>query len=102
MIDQVVTSIGWQSVNDRETVIRKENIIESIPKLKKIQTQIADEYKGNIKKYIDTNGIESSHDVMVILRRMLRRNGRYVTYSRGSLKGLKSQNNSPVYLYKLI
>ena len=52
MIDQVVTSIGWQSLNDRETVIRKENIIESIPKLKKIQTQIADEYKGNIKKYI--------------------------------------------------
>ena len=83
MIDQVVTSIGWQSLNDRETVIRKENIIESIPKLKKIQTQIADQYKGNIKKYIDTNGIESSHDVMVILRRMLRRNGRYVTYSRG-------------------
>ena len=48
MIDQVVTSIGWQSVNDRETVIRKENIIESIPKLRKIQTQIADEYKGTI------------------------------------------------------
>ena len=102
MIDQVVTSIGWKSMNDRDTIIRKENIIKSIPTLKKLQRALADTYKGDVKTHIEKNGINTAHDVMVVLRRILRLNGRYVSYSRGSLKGLKSKNNSPVYLYKLI
>ena len=102
MINLVVTSIGWKSLDDRETEIKKEDILQSIPALHQMKSQLAETYKGDVKRYIEKHGIETPHDVMVLLRRMLRREGRYVTYKRGSLKGLKSKNNSPVYLYKLI
>ena len=100
MIDIFVQCIGWKSVDDRDSIIKKEHIIQAIPKLKTLEEDIKREYKGSIRKYVEEKGINTPHDVMVLLRRMLKENGHYVTYMRGSKKGTKK--TSPVYLYKLI
>ena len=97
MLTQVVQSIGWKHPNDRDTIIRKENLEESIAKLQNITNELKG-LKGNVGKYVKDKGINTVHDVLVILRRLARSNGHAVVYKRAS----KNENNTPVYLYQLI
>jgi len=40
MIDIFVQCIGWKSVYDRDSIIKKEHIIQAIPKLKTLEEDI--------------------------------------------------------------
>ena len=73
----------------------------AVPKFHEMQEEIADEFRGDIKKFIDRKGILCAQDVLVILRRTLKRSGKYISYERGSTKGLKMKN-TPLYLYRII
>jgi hypothetical protein len=97
MLNEVVRCIGWSNSNDRETIIRKEDIEGAIPNLKQMEKELV-LVKGGVGAYIRRKGIHSVHDVLVILRRLSRANGHAVIYKRAS----KNKNNKPVYLYNLI
>jgi hypothetical protein len=97
MLNEVTQCIGWNSPNDRATIIRKEQLEQAIPKLQLIEEALCS-IKGGVGTYVRTNGIQNTHDVLVILRRLSRLNGHAVIYRRAS----KNNNNKPVYLYNLI
>ena len=101
MIDQLVQTIGWTDSNDRCTKVSMIEIKAAVPKFHEMQEEIADEFRGDIKKFIDRKGILCAQDVLVILRRTLKRSGKYISYERGSTKGLKMKN-TPLYLYRII
>ena len=97
MLTQVVQSIGWKDPNDRETIIRKEHLKESVVKLQHLTGGLKT-VKGGVGKYVKEKGIHSVHDVLVVLRRLARLHGHAVIYHRAS----KNRKNSPVYLYRLV
>ena len=97
MLTQVVQSIGWKHPDDRDTIIRKEQLEESIVKLQNMLSDLKN-VGGNVGKYVNDRGINTVHDVLVILRRLARLHGHAVVYKRAS----KNKNNTPVYLYRLI
>lgn len=97
MLTEVVQSIGWNDPEDRETIIRKEQLEASIPKIKELKNDLTS-VKGGVGKYVQTKGINNVHDVLVILRRIARLNGHAITYKRAS----KNNKNKPVYLYQLL
>ena len=97
MLTQVVQNIGWKHPNDRDTIIRKENLEESIAKLQHMSSELQN-LKGSVGKYVKDKGINTVHDVLVVLRRLARSNGHAVVYKRAS----KNKKNTPVYLYQLI
>ena len=92
MLTQVVQCIGWKHPDDRDTIIRKEQLEQSIAKLQKMSTILKD-ISGNVGRYVKDNGINTVHDVLVVLRRLARLHGHAVVYKRAS----KNENNSPVY-----
>ena len=53
---------------------------------------------GSVGKYVNDRGINTVHDVLVVLRRLARLHGHAIVYKRAS----KNKNNTPVYLYQLI
>ena len=97
MLTQVVQSIGWKHPDDRDTIIRKEQLEESIVKLQNMLSDLKN-VGGNVGKYVNDRGINTVHDVLVIFRRLARLHGHAVVYKRAS----KKKNNTPVYLYQLI
>ena len=97
MLTQVVQSIGWKHPDDRDTIIRKEQLEQSIVKLQKMSSDLRN-VGGSVGKYVNDRGIYTVHDVLVVLRRLARLHGHAVVYKRAS----KNKNNTPVYLYQLI
>ena len=97
MLTQVVQNIGWKHPNDRDTIIRKENLEESIAKLQHMSNELRG-VGGSVGKYVKNKGINTVHDVLVVLRRLARLHGHAVVYKRAS----KNKENTPVYLYQLI
>ena len=97
MLEQVVKSIGWSGVDDRDTRIRKAQIIEAIPKLQILEEQIS-LCGRDLRDYIQKKGIKTHRDVLVILRRLAKKNNHHILYERAS----KNINNTPQYLYYLI
>ena len=68
MLTQVVQSIGWKHPDDRDTIIRKEQLEESIVKLQNMLSDLKN-VGGNVGKYVNDRGINTVHDVLVVLRR---------------------------------
>ena len=97
MLEHVVKSIGWSGVDDRDTRIRKAQIIEAIPKLQILEEQIS-LCGRDLRDYIQKKGITTHRDVLVILRRLAKKNNHHILYERAS----KNINNSPQYIYHLI
>jgi len=97
MLTQVVQLIGWKGPNDRDTIIRKEQLEESIVRLQKMSSEL-EEIGGSVGKYVHNKGINTVRDVLVVLRRLARLHNHAVIYKRAS----KNKNNTPVYLYQLI
>ena len=71
MLTQVVQSIGWKHPDDRDTIIRKEQLEESIVKLQNMLGDL-NNVGGNVGKYVNDRGINTVHDVLVVLRRLAR------------------------------
>ena len=97
MLEEVVKSIGWSGVDDRDTRIRKAQIIEAIPRLQILEDQIS-LCGRDLRDYIQKKGISTHRDVLVILRRLAKKNNHHILYERDS----KNINNTPQYLYYLI
>ena len=98
MLEEVVKSIGWSGVDDRDTRIRKVQIVDAIPRLQILEEQIA-MCGRDIRDYIQKKGgIRTTKDVMVILRRLAKKQNHHILYERAS----KNINNIPQYLYYLI
>ena len=97
MLTEVVQTIGWNHPNDKDTVIKKEQLEASIPKIRAMQKDL-EAVRGGVGKYVQLNGINTVHDVLVVLRRIARLHGHALAYRRST----KNVNNSPVYLYQLL
>ena len=98
MLTEVVQTIGWKDASDRETVMRKEEFERAIPSLQAMQHDLMKLGGRGVRKYVEEKGINSVHDVLVILRRLARNCGHALTYHRAT----KNKNNTPVYLYQLL
>ena len=57
MIDQLVQTVGWTDSNDKCTKVSMIEIKTAVPKFDEMQEEIADEFRGNIKKFKDKKGI---------------------------------------------
>ena len=97
MLTEVVQTIGWNHPDDKDTVIKKEQLEASIPKIRAMQKDL-EAVRGGVGKYVQLNGINTVHDVLVVLRRIARLHGHALTYRRST----KNVKNSPVYLYQLL
>ena len=97
MLTEVVQTIGWNHPDDKDTVIKKEQLEASIPKIRAMQKDL-EAVRGGVGKYVQLNGINTVRDVLVVLRRIARLHGHALTYRRST----KNVNNSPVYLYQLL
>jgi len=98
MLEQVVQAIGWLDANDRDTIIRREQLQQAIPSLQAMQQDLVTLGGRGVRKYIEQKGIRTVHDVLVILRRLAREHGHAVVYKRAK----KNNGNTPVYLYQLL
>ena len=98
MLTEVVQTIGWRDVDDRETIIRREELERAIPSLQAMQQDLMKLGGRSVEKYIEERGIKSVHDVLVILRRLAHSCGHALTYRRAT----KNKKNTPVYLYQLL
>ena len=98
MLTEVVKTIGWHSASDRETVIRREQIERAIPTLQAMEQDLMKLCGRSVRKYIEEKGLQSVHDVLVVLRRLAREHGHAVVYRRAK----KNKGNTPVYLYQLL
>jgi hypothetical protein len=96
MLDEVVKTIGWKHPGDKDTFISREDIARAIPILKAMEG--LGNLKGSAGEYIRSRGLNSTHDVLVLLRRLCRENGHAIIYRRAS----KNKGNTPVYLYSLL
>ena len=97
-LEEVVKTIGWSGIDDRETRIRKAQIIDAIPKLQALEDKIS-LCGRDIQSYIrKKGGITTTRDVMVILRRLAKKHNHHILYERSS----KNIKNTPQYLYYLI
>ena len=56
MLAQVVQSIGWKHPDDRDTIIRKEQLEQSIVKLQKMSSDLRN-VGGSVGKYVNDRGI---------------------------------------------
>ena len=83
MLTQVVQAIGWKHSDDRDTIIGKADLQESIVKLQRMGNELKT-VKGNVGKYVKDKGITTVHDVLVVLRRLARSNGHAIVYRRAS------------------
>jgi hypothetical protein len=97
MLDEVVKTIGWKNMDDKETVILREDILRALPRLKGMEKDLR-KIKGSAGVFVRSRGLNSTHDVLVVLRRLCRANGHAITYRRAS----RNNGNTPVYLYSLI
>ncbi len=97
MLTEVVQTIGWNNPDDKDTIIKKEQIEASIPKIRAMQDEL-EGMSGGVGKYVRSNGINTVHDVLVVLRRIARLHGHALTYRRAT----KNMGNTPVYLYQLL
>ena len=98
MLNEVARTIGWQDASDRETIIRREQIERAIPTLQAMEQDLIKLCGRSVRKYIEQKGLQSVHDVLVVLRRLAREHGHAVVYHRAK----KNKGNTPVYLYQLL
>jgi hypothetical protein len=97
MLEEIVKTIGWNGLDDRDTRIRKAQILDAIPKLQILEDQIS-MCGRDLRDYIEKKGITTPRDVLVILRRLAKKQNHHILYERAS----KNINNIPQYLYYLI
>ena len=98
MLTEVAQTIGWHDASDRETIIRREHIERAIPSLQAMQQDLVKLGGRSVQKYVEEKGVNTVHDVLVVLRRLARQHGHAVVYRRAS----KNKGNTPVYLYQLL
>jgi len=56
MLEQVVQAIGWLDANDRDTIIRREQLEQAIPSLQAMQQDLITLGGRGVRKYIEQKG----------------------------------------------
>ena len=65
MLTQVVQAIGWKHSDDRDTIIGKADLQESIVKLQRMANELKT-VKGNVGKYLEFAEINRKHDIICL------------------------------------
>ena len=95
----VAKSFGFNDMNDRDTEIMSQHLVNAIPTLKIIQPQLVEAYKSRIQQCYD-KGLNTHADAAKLLRRVLKKHNRALVYRRTAVTA--NNQRCSIYKYRLI
>lgn len=93
--------IGFESLDDKKTIIKKENLVRGIPFLKKKQHLISQTFKGSVLRRLK-RPIKDSFDVIKLFRMILSNNDIQKGIYSIKQNRFKKGKHITIYSYRLL